>query len=145
MTDKEFDKNIMRAGIACFAIVAAGQYSQNLTNASGDFVFPQYVRHHLSNVFDGAILVPLVASTLKEKLKMSWTKAAITAGVISLSVGVGWEVFSAQQPNRKFDWVHSALYVPSAVAMTGGIIIADRRRKQQVVIPAPKVHQSEPK
>lgn len=86
----------------------------------GEYIVPQFIRHHLSNTADGLMFASLTGMAIAsaQAAKSDECKPRpILAGAFALAVLGGWEAIATLDPNRSgFDTVDMSLHVLSVSA-----------------------------
>lgn len=133
-----------RIGTITAVAAFSGQYVQSWQDAAGEFVAPQIIRHHFSNVFDGmfaAATLEIIQMIIQKRVNpdLPLKPRPILCAAFALALGTGWEAYSATQPNRSFDFADTSLYAGSA--MVYAVIGTRRRRKFEAQIKADEAAQ----
>lgn len=116
--EQKFEIKVLGTGLASLVIAVVAKNYQQAMTADGDFLLPRIARHHLSNLFDGAAFTGIASSLIRSALRTSWDAAGKIGAATTIAAGMGHEFHQAALPNRTFDWVDCALYVPSAVILS---------------------------
>jgi hypothetical protein len=114
-------------------IIVPGQLIR-LAKIDEEYVFPQFMRHHMSNIADS-----WTAAAMLDYMQMGFSaykgkdikSKPITCAGAALALMTTWEVITSQMPGRKFDWTDQSLHTGSAIAY----VLAKRHGKK----PTPKI------
>lgn len=112
----------MRLGIVALSVTILGQHLQTATNEAGEFLAPQFVRHHLSNALDVVAAAPAINLTqadLSKKFNLESISRPYLAAATAFLAGVGYEIYTALEPGRSFDFMDTEIYLLSAMAYCG--------------------------
>lgn len=125
-------------------VIAPGQFMR-MFREHGHYVFPQFVRHHLSNVADGwmtAGSANLLQMGLCSIFGLEARSRPILSGIFGVAMQAEWELRNSFLPNRSFDWTDMGLHILSGIAYVGCSIYS--RKKQEAANAAPETQIAEP-
>jgi hypothetical protein len=98
--------------IEALGIVLAGQ-TVIRAKTGDDFIFPEVIRFHASNVADG-FAFGFIANNLSQVAKSAFNIASksshLSAAILMGLVGLSVETYNAMEPNRTFDHIDMALH-----------------------------------
>lgn len=96
-------------------IIVPGQIIR-LAEFEGQFLFPQFMRHHMSNLADGFMVAGsfnMLQMGVSSALKLPVKSRPIASSLFSTGLLTVWEKTSALPANRTFDWVDMSLHIAS--------------------------------
>ncbi len=114
-------------------ILFAGQYIRDFKD-HGQFIFPQFARHHLSNMADAACLgmtIDLAQRTLCDLFNYPVKSRPIVSAALAFAVCTGWEAYEATMPKRHFDVVDESIHAVSAAAYAGLATLRNRKYSKE--------------
>jgi hypothetical protein len=120
-----------------WGVIISGQLIRTV-KSDGAYFFPEIARHHLSNVADAWTLAAMFDYTqmsVAAILNKPVASKPITCATAALVVGTLWEAYTAQLPNRKFDFADEGLYAGSSIAY----VLAKKYRKKSASQPTPEL------
>lgn len=142
--NKEFTHSLSRALNIGWAFIFLGQVCRHFKNSAGDLIVPQFFRHHLSNIFDGAVFAGVIdeiqmGAQLIRNSKNGVLKPAESHPILSASfaliAGVGFETATPLlNPTRNFDVTDTCMHAASAGAYA--VFGVRRKRKFEAKIKA---------
>ncbi len=87
-------------------VVIPGQLCRLIKTSSGDFVIPELIRHHLSNLGDSFTLASMLNLGQMYFSKFNNTPLVsrpVACAIAAFSICVAWEVKQSTQPHRELD------------------------------------------
>jgi hypothetical protein len=115
--DADLDAYENKLWMIALPIVMGGQLTHHFKDAQGEFLVPQFIRWHASNLGDMFLVAPVVSPRLP--VKLSAAKRVLATALLATGIGVGYEAFQAAEPTRKFDLVDSFCYAAGSSVYYG--------------------------
>ncbi len=99
-------------------IIVPGQLIR-LVEINGNYVFPQFMRHHMSNAADAwtaAAMLDYTQMSVSALRQKEIKSRPLTCAGAALAIMTAWEIATSQSVGRKFDWTDQTLHTGSALA-----------------------------